>query len=91
MVTRSLIYNNNFVIHKFKTSVTRFGDISPQGQNLNSHFFWQNVAPTLANFLCFWENFRCCKWTNNLFRLEYTIYTQELSEEDENQDWKHKY
>ena len=28
--------------------------------------FLANVLPTWANLLCFWANFQCCKWVNNL-------------------------
>ena len=25
---------------------------------------WQNLEPTLANLLCHWTIFQCCKWPN---------------------------
>ena len=53
------------------TNVTRFGEISPLWQNLQSlwQFFealftiWQNFEPTLAYFVYFWSNFHLCHWT----------------------------
>ena len=47
-------------------SVTRFGEISPFGQNFKS--IWpifmslQNFEPTLKHLLLYWANFHCCKW-----------------------------
>ena len=31
---------------------------------------WQNFELILANFICYWANFNCCKWPNT----EQTIY-----------------
>ena len=48
-----------------RISVTRFGEISPFWQNLQSlgQFFeglftiWENLGPTLANFVCHFGSF----------------------------------
>ena len=57
---------NRSLLHKphVTLSVTRFGEISPFWQNLQSlgQFFkalftiWQNFETTLANFVYFWAN-----------------------------------
>ena len=54
-------------------SVSRFGEMSPQWQNLKHlwqnfdclFFIWQNVEPTLANVLHYWAHFHRYKWPNN--------------------------
>ena len=54
----------------FSCSVTRFGVFWPIGQNFKSlAIIWgliqslaQKIAHALANFLCHWANFYCCKW-----------------------------
>ena len=52
--------------------VTRFGEFSPLWQNPLSlwQYFegiisnWQKYKTDLVNFVCFWANFQCYKWTN---------------------------
>ena len=56
----------------FRISVTRFGEISPLRRNIKQLWqilkaplsIWKNFEHTLANFLCNWANFQCCKWPN---------------------------
>ena len=53
-------------------SVTKFGEISPLGQNVKQLWqmfkgplsIWQNFEHTWANFLRDWVNFQCCNWPN---------------------------
>ena len=55
-----------------RSSVTRFGEISPLVQTFKYLrqtsecllCVWQNVKPTLAKVLCYWANFHSCKWPN---------------------------
>ena len=62
-----------------RTSVTRFGDISPLWQNIlllsqnilllwlnleGLFSIWQNFELSWAKVLCYWANFYCCKWPN---------------------------
>ena len=54
------------------TSVIRFGEISPLGQNFKRLWqmlkgpliIWQHFEHTLPNSLCYWVNFQCCNWPN---------------------------
>ena len=56
----------------FVRSVTRFGKNPPLWQIFKNiwHYisglfgFGQSFELTLAQFVCFWANFHCCKWTN---------------------------
>ena len=61
---------NNKKRKKERSSVTRFGEISPFWQHVKS--LWpmfeglfclgQNFVITLAIFFCFLANYHCCKW-----------------------------
>ena len=47
-------------------SVTRFGKVLKASVNFFEGLvsYWHKIKPTLANFVCNWADFRCCKSLN---------------------------
>ena len=46
-------------------SATRFGEFTQLWPLKKCAFsIWQNFELILANFVCHWANFNCCKWPN---------------------------
>ena len=65
--------NLSIIVNVCHSSVTRFGENSPIGQDFRS--FWQNFKclicePALALKVCYWAIFLCCKiaefWASDL-------------------------
>ena len=59
------------------TSVTRIGAIFKVFGNCFEGLFSirQNVDPTLANMLCYWASFYCCRWSNILKLFSHLCHT----------------
>ena len=61
--------SNETCLLQLSGSVTKFGEISPLRQNFKRLWeklkglfsIWLNSEHTLANSLCYWANFQCCK------------------------------